>query len=321
MDSAMMGRPGVAETPAGDAGDGRLRLLVVDDSPFEHQVIARLLRDIDGLRLQTALCGTEGLAAIEADPPDAVLTDLIMPDMDGLELVRQVRERHPAIPIILMTAFGSEDVAMRALRAGAANYIPKKDMKRDLVAAARQLVEAFAVNRRRAALSRCVARRDSTFVLGNDPRLVDSLVQTLHDEIAGLGIVDPSTLIRIRVALQEALVNSLYHGNLELDSELRQVDERHFFNLAEVRRIEAPYHERKIEIRAQVDRRSVAFAITDEGPGFDTSLIDRPVDPEDLLRVGGRGLLLIRTFMDEVQFNDKGNAIIMTKQFEVDDAV
>ena len=74
--------------------------------------------------------GQRGPGAVEQESPDLILTDLIMPDMDGLELVQQVRGRFPSIPMVLMTAFGSEEAAMRALRAGAANYIPKKDLAR-----------------------------------------------------------------------------------------------------------------------------------------------------------------------------------------------
>ena len=77
--------------------------------------------------------GKEALQTLDRELPQLILTDLIMPDMDGLELVQQVRDRFPSIPMILMTAFGSEEAAMRALRAGAANYIPKKDLARDLV--------------------------------------------------------------------------------------------------------------------------------------------------------------------------------------------
>lgn len=316
MSCGLIERSTEVKPPRRVEGDAPLRLLVVDDSAFEHQVIAKLLRETKGLTIQTAANGAEGLSAVEADPPDAILTDLVMPDMDGLELVRQVRERHPAIPIILMTAFGNEDVAMRALRAGAANYIPKKDLKTDLPIVARQLVDVFSANRRRAALSKCLSRRDSLFEVGNDPNLVDSLIELLHEELAGMGVADPPALIRIRVALQEALVNALYHGNLEVDSELRQEDERRFFNLANLRRSQSPYRSRLMRIRARIDRQSATFTISDEGPGFDTTLVDRPLNPEDLLRVGGRGLLLIRTFMDEVRFNERGNSITMTKRFE-----
>ena len=52
----------------------------------------------------------------------------------------------------------------------------------------------------------------------------------------------------------------------------------------------------------QLDRDGARFVVADDGPGFDTSIFDRPVMPEDLNRIGGRGLLLIRTFMDQVSF-------------------
>ena len=64
----------------------------------------------------------------------------------------------------------------------------------------------------------------------------------------------------------------------------------------------------------RLDRRSATFMISDQGPGFDTSRFDKPIDPEDLLSIGGRGLLLIRTFMDEVTFNPAGNTITMVKR-------
>jgi anti-sigma regulatory factor (Ser/Thr protein kinase) len=53
--------------------------------------------------------------------------------------------------------------------------------------------------------------------------------------------------------------------------------------------------------------------VSDDGPGFDTAIFDRPVQAEDLNRIGGRGLLLIRTFMDKVSFNTTGNQITMVK--------
>ena len=61
-----------------------------------------------------------------------VLTDLKMDGMDGLALVRAVRKDHPHVPVILMTAHGSEDVAMEALRVGATDYVPKSRLTQDL---------------------------------------------------------------------------------------------------------------------------------------------------------------------------------------------
>ena len=66
-------------------------------------------------------------------------------------------------------------------------------------------------------------------------------------------------------------------------------------------------------MQVQLDRDAARFVVADDGPGFDTSIFDRPVQPEDLNRIGGRGLLLIRTFMDQVSFNKAGNQITMVK--------
>jgi len=156
--------------------------------------------------------------------------------------------------------------------------------------------------------------RESYFSLENDPELIGALVDLLLQELAGMNVGDETVRMRVGVALQEALSNALYHGNLEVGSDLRQYDERQFYALAHERRSIRPYQQRRVHIRATVDRDSATFVIRDEGPGFDVSQFDRPIESKDLMRVGGRGLLLIRTFMDEVKYNSTGNEITLVKR-------
>ena len=106
----------------------------------------------------------------------------------------------------------------------------------------------------------------------------------------------------------------MFHGNLEISSELRQEDERNYYKLADARRLQPPYQDRKVHFTFRVTRNEASCAIQDDGPGFDPSKLPDPTDPENLGRVGGRGLLLIRTFMDEVNFNEKGNEITLIKR-------
>src|SRR5271156_5317242 len=94
------------------------KILVVDDSSFDRQLIGRLLEPLTDLKLVFACNGNDGLAAITREDPAVILTDLIMPDMEGLELVQRVRAQHPSLSVILVTAYGSEEIAMQALRAG-----------------------------------------------------------------------------------------------------------------------------------------------------------------------------------------------------------
>ncbi|WP_337172996.1 response regulator [Paludisphaera sp.] len=294
---------------------GAPRLLIVDDSAFERRCIARLLADFDGLRVEFAAGAAAALEALAHDPPDLILTDLVMPDIDGLELVRRAREARPGLPILLMTAFGGEDEAVKALRAGAADYLSKSRLEKDLGPTLRRALDACVVDRRRRTLNQRLTRRVSQFELESDPDLVSALGATIAEDVASIGLLSRPDQLRIHVALQEALANALYHGNLELDSELRQEDESVFHRLGDERRGMEPYRSRRIRVRSEFDRRRGVFEIVDEGPGFNHRSLDRPVEPEDLMRVGGRGMLLMRTFMDEVTYNDRGNAVTLVKHF------
>jgi CheY-like chemotaxis protein len=291
----------------------RTKILVVDDSAFDRQLIGRLLEPLADLKLVFACNGNDGLGAITRESPSVILTDLIMPDMEGLELVQRVRAEHPSLSVILVTAYGSEEVAMQALRAGAANYIPKKRLTRDLVPTIRQVLSIAALTRERTRILRCLVRRESAFVLDNDPELIMPLLKLIHEELEGMSLCDSTGQLQVGVALQEAICNALFHGNLEVSSDLRQDDESKFDALADERRRLDPYRSRRIRVQVQLDRDAARFVVSDDGNGFDTALFDQPPVPEDLHRIGGRGLLLIRTFMDQVSLNQGGNQITMIK--------
>ena len=202
---------------------------------------------------------------------------------------------------------------MQTLRAGAANYIPKRDLARDLPSTLRRVRNVACQTRERGRILRCLVRRESVFHLAGDFGLVAALLKLIQEELDALDFGDAAGRLQIGIAMQEALTNALYHGNLEVGSEIRQQDERLFDELVQRRIAMEPYRSRRIRVRVQLDRDAARFVVSDDGPGFDTSLFDRPVQPEDLTRIGGRGLLLIRTFMDQVSFNAPGNQITMVK--------
>jgi CheY-like chemotaxis protein len=313
MGTAITERIVEASPPCGPPAQEPTTVLVVDDSAFDRHLVGQLLESLPNIALAYASNGQEGLAVIEREKPAIILTDLIMPDMEGLELVQKVRAQHPHISVILVTAYGSEEVAMQALRAGASNYIPKKRLARDLVPTLREVLSIATMTRERLRILRCMVRRETAFVLDTDPELILPLIKLIHEEIEGVSICDPCGQLQVGVALQEALCNALYHGNLEVSSDLRQEDERLFEALAAERLSQEPYCRRRIRVQIQLDRDAARFMVADDGPGFDTTIFDRPPQAEDMNRIGGRGLLLIRTFMDQTTFNKAGNQITMVK--------
>jgi CheY-like chemotaxis protein len=289
-------------------------LLLVDDSPLDQRLIGDLIARQLGWAVTAANNGHEALEGLRARTPDIVLTDLVMPGMNGLELLGEVRRDFPGVPVVLMTAYGNEDLAIKALRGGAANYVPKRTLARDLVRALTEVADAVAGEQHRERLLDCLQGVEKRFDLDNDPALVPPLVQHLQQYFSPLHLGDENTRIRVGIALEEALLNGLYHGNLEVDSELRDGGGVGYYEQAERRRQQPPYSGRRLHLDASLNREAARFVVRDEGPGFDTASLPDPTDPANLEKPSGRGLLLIRTFMDEVHYNDRGNQITMIKR-------
>ncbi len=100
------------------------KVLVVDDEPDMVENCARILRRA-GYECLTATDPARALALVESGRPDLVLTDLKMPGIDGMEVLRRTRELDPALPVILVTAFATIESAVEAIKAGAFDYLPK----------------------------------------------------------------------------------------------------------------------------------------------------------------------------------------------------
>jgi two-component system, NtrC family, response regulator AtoC len=116
-----------------------LRVLLVDDEPSVLFALKELVRD-KGWEPLLARSGPEALGLVER--ADAVVTDFAMPDMDGMELLRAIRERDDSLPVILLTAHGSERLAVRAIRSGAYEYVTKPFDVDELAMALERALEA-----------------------------------------------------------------------------------------------------------------------------------------------------------------------------------
>ena len=116
------------------------RVLVIDDDASLRFTLEAVLGDA-GLVVETCDGGASGLAAFEARGADVVLTDLAMPDMDGMQALERIRASDPSVPVLMLTAHGSERVAVAAMKAGAFDYIPKPFDPDELVLAVRRATE------------------------------------------------------------------------------------------------------------------------------------------------------------------------------------
>ncbi len=290
------------------------QVLVVEDSPTQALQI-RILLEKAGFGAAVAGHGREALDLLGRGLPDVVLSDVEMPHVNGLELVEAVRQDYPGLPVVLMTALGSEELAVKALQAGAASYIPKRNLPHNIASTLESVLAVAHAHRREKQVLDCLEQAEFHFVLDNDAALVTPLIAHLENAVVGMRHCDRTELMRVGIALHEALINAIQHGNLEVSSDLRQEDqERRFRELVETRRRQAPYRDRRVRVSATLSPREAVYVVADEGPGFDPKTLPDPTDPHNLERIGGRGLMLIRTFMDQVDFNERGNRITMRKR-------
>jgi CheY-like chemotaxis protein len=289
-------------------------VLVVDDSAVDRHRVGGLLRKYPAVTALYASAGQEALEVIGRDMPDVVLADLRMPGMNGLELVEAIKSTVPRLPVILMTAYGSEDIAILALQRGAASYVPKRNLSRQLFETLSNVLEVTQAVRGHQRALQCLRRSDLDFELENDPSVVPHLVGHLRENLLGMRVCNENEVIRIGMALREALMNAIWHGNLELTSHSPEEGGKANEPLLAARRQQPPYRDRHVHLLVKESPDEVIYVIRDEGPGFNPALLPDLRDPATWDRFGERGLVLIRSFMDEVRYNKSGNEITMIKR-------
>jgi len=297
------------------------KVLVVDDLATDRCLVGGILESDSILEVRFACNGLEALRRIRHEPFDLVVTDLQMPEMDGLELVDAVRREFPHLPVILITAHGSEALAVEALERGAASYVPKSHLTAKLLDTVEQVLSLPRSDADYQPLVPCLRDTEFRFALDNDKSLIEPLMNLTKQVLEDFQICDANSRMRVAVALEEAVLNAMYRGNLEISYEQMQEVREHMvmgqgMGLITQRRAQAPYRDRQVVFQLRATPEEARFVIRDEGPGFDVSSVLDPGDPAVLNREGGRGLVLMRTFMDDVYYNERGNEVTLVKRRE-----
>lgn len=134
-------------------------ILIIDDSPQITALLAESILPQLGYSVRTAPTGADGLARLRQHQPDLVLLDYELPDATGLELIRRIAELNPDVPVILMTAHGSERVAVEAFRLGARNYLIKPFTSEEVADALERALRERRLAREKAQLTLTLQQR------------------------------------------------------------------------------------------------------------------------------------------------------------------
>jgi len=271
------------------------RLLIVDDDPSMHELVRAMLAGTEW-EADGASNAEEALARLETHSYDLLLADILMPGMDGLALLGQLRIRHPDMPVVTMTVRNTPEHILGSLRREAAAYISKPFSRDTLLLTLR------------GALSTSVGD-DDVKILSDKPEWIslevrcrlsaaDRLVQFVRELP---GDLEPDQREQIAMAFRELLINAIEHGG-RLDPE---------------KRVALSY------IRTA---RSIVYYLRDPGEGFSMdalahAAVSTPDDPvrhvalrnKMGIRPGGFGMLLTKNFADELMYSRKGNEVIFIK--------
>ncbi len=288
---------------------GVSKTLLVVDPCAELQAVALEQAKIRGLSVITAPDPRVALTMLDMTVPDVVLTDLFLPEMGGLGLIRQVRSRYPHTSLILAAEEGNEVTIVEALRAGAVDYLHKPVVPEELGLAFDRALHAIP---RTVEDAPGIEQLEYRIVIGTDPAYVETCVTWL---IQGTAMMFPETQrLHLRATLIELIVNAVEHGSLEIfyQEKHEALAKDQYETLIQQRRQDPRFANRRVIIRACYDKtaRVLRYTVTDEGKGFRwKSFVTRADEPCDSRDANGRGVFLARAFFPDVTYNERGNEV------------
>jgi len=290
-------------------------VVVVDDEEIVRYTMRKKLARF-GYKVISLDKGEDALYLIKnsAERIDFLVTDIILRKMDGIELLRHINSLEAPVPVLL-TGNGNVEDAVKALRYGACDFIKKPVDVNQIASIIRHVLKVREEERKYINLGRFSVYEKREFLIPNDPELANLLAFELTKNLPGIGLCSKAETENILLALREALSNAIYHGNLEVSSDLRESDGgvREFNEEVERRCELSPYKERKVRVQYELTNEFVEYVIIDEGPGFDFGSLPDPKDPENFFKKSGRGLLIIKIHMDEVEWRSPGNFLRLKK--------
>ena len=255
-----------------------------------------------------------------------VVTDIRMPEMDGLELFRQGGDLFPDLGFIVVSGHGEADDIIEALRLGARNFLRKPydfEELRQAVAQETQRCEALREDRAEQERDKYVDRfltsvTGLTYQLPSRMQLVNPVAFKIAQALASVGICDERERGNFALALIEIMVNAIEHGNLEIGGEekiaMKSQNEASYYDDLVLREQLPKYRGREVKVTLEIERERAVVTVQDEGKGFDFANLPDPTNPENLFLPSGRGLLMASSFVDEISFLGNGNSVRLVKK-------
>jgi serine/threonine-protein kinase RsbW len=261
------------------------RILIVDSNPELRGVLSAALAEL-GHDVVATGDGADAVSREDLEEFDLVISDLTEDAESGIEIISELKRKRLFVPIVVSSEETQQHGVVKAFKLGAANYIRKPYEREEL----RNIVEKTLGYKLRFIEDLKVlpfVREHIEFELPSDLSLMNGVLHYLIERVSALGIIKPDSS-NLFIALDEAFVNAVKHGN-------------------------GGDHSKLVRISADLSINEARFTIEDEGTGFKINEVPDPLDPANLFKTSGRGVLLIYNIMDVVEYNERGNRLTMIK--------
>jgi DNA-binding NarL/FixJ family response regulator len=291
-------------------------VLIVDDSEVDRRLAGGLVAKSGRFEVHYAASASEALQQIRRARPSVVVTDLHMPDRGGLMLIESCRMHYADLPVVLMTALGSENLVVEALRLGAAGYVPKAVLNERLVETLDDVLSQTQQDDSARRLIERLIESEFSFELDSDPDLVPPLVDMVQQMLGGAGVCDAVDCTRVGHAFEQAVLRAMLCGNLEMPCET-SVDDADLGDATreiERRRSHDSYRDRRVHIDLRFSPREGRMTIRHQGQPLWQQALSEPLVDEHLDDPHRRTLVLLRSFCDHVQPSDDGLQITLVKR-------
>ncbi|MEM9585681.1 MAG: response regulator [Planctomycetota bacterium] len=304
-------------------------ILLVEDSPTQAATM-RLLLERAGHQVIVAGDGLEAIEQLSAledvDRPDLVVSDLQMPNLDGVGLVCELAKSFPDTPVIVTTVYGSEHLAVDALACGAVNFVPKNSLADLLAPVVHRVARWLAANRRFQPLDGYLRRPEFYFRLNNDIASVDLATEYFIETLAAAKQMSTTGCLRVATAVASALFASVCYGNLQLrddmdvmqqllgdDTTSSRSDALRRWLKSTGRSVDS---QRLVRFKVSIGSNDTRVAVSHDGPTPIAVMNPAPGTPESFEKEQGRGWMLMTSFMDDVLLSSDGGEVTMVKKHE-----
>ena len=292
-------------------------ILLAEDSST-HSALIRSLLEHDGHCVECVDDGRQAWQVIKESRPDLLITDLRMPELNGRELVQKIVDDDPDLPCIVVTARGSEGLAVDALAVGAVNFVPKNSLQKLLTHVVRQTLSMAELNAIFQGFSGRLECPEFSVELPNEVSSIEPTVLYVMQTLAAATRLPKVQRIRVGAALASALFNAMCYGNLEIKDEDTFVSrllagDQSGNEALRKRAGQEPYCSRKVRLQVSVGATDTRFMISHDGPGRMTRLTPAPGTPESFELEQCRGFVLMTSFMDDIIFQSGNSSVVLVK--------